>query len=306
MPKCWIQLITGSLVIFFAGRKYPLYADFFISQIKIKSPFLRTITCHILHALPEFCVILSTISIIKQPDVGLGTVLGATLFNFVIIGGILLKNREKDKDFLSVLFIITFLSLLAFSLGLKISLGFLKVGLASMVMLAGYVMYIKLFPVSETLESPKLEITHSVAYVRFILATFLIFIGAGQVVYAAKVMLKYVPSSYLIGSFLLAPIACCPKLSSLWSKGKPVFDLKMILETNILVLGLLGFLIDFFYYPSVIFGHTNYNLFYLALEGLLLSFLYLGTIKWFTYQKFLSSIMLLVYIGSVLCFISLR
>ena len=305
MPKCWIQLITGSLVIFFAGKNYPLYANFFISQIKIKSPLLRTITSHILHALPEFCVILSTISIIKQPDVGLGTVLGATLFNFVIIGGILLKNQEKDKDFLSVLFITTFLSLLAFSLGLKISLGFLKVGLASMLMLAGYVMYIRLFPVSETLESPKLEITHSVAYVRFILATLLIFIGAGQVVYAAKAMLKYTPSSYLIGSFLLAPIACCPKLSSLW-KREPIFDLKGILETNILVLGLLVFLIDFFHYPSVIFGHTNHNLFYLALEGLILSLLYLGIIKWFTYQKFLSSIMLLVYIGSVFCFINLR
>ena len=305
MPKCWNQLITGSLVIFFAGKNYPLYANFFISQIKIKSPLLRTITWQILHGLPEFCIILSTISIINQPDISLATVLGISLLNFAIMASILLTHQKEAKNFFSLLFIVTFLFLLVFSLGLKISLGFLKVGLASMLMLAGYVMYIRLFPVSETLESPKLEITHSVAYVRFILATLLIFIGAGQVVYAAKAMLKYTPSSYLIGSFLLAPIACCPKLSSLW-KREPIFDLKGILETNILVLGLLVFLIDFFHYPSVIFGHTNHNLFYLALEGLILSLLYLGIIKWFTYQKFLSSIMLLVYIGSVLYFISLR
>ena len=122
MPKCWIQLITGSLVIFFAGKNYPLYANFFISQIKIKSPLLRTITWHILRALPEFCIISSTISIINQPDISLATVLGITLLNFAIMACILLTHQKEAKNFFSLLFIVTFLFLLVFSLGLKICL----------------------------------------------------------------------------------------------------------------------------------------------------------------------------------------
>jgi hypothetical protein len=298
MSKILIQLVSGTLVIFFAGMNYPLYAKAFIEKRNIKIPWLRTILGHILNSFPGFCLIFLAILIINKPSLSLGIVLGLILINFTILAGFLIKKGKGGGDSFALILTIIFMCLLTFSLKQGSSFGFLKVGWAPIFMLASYIVYLKFFPLNKAVETEKLAVSDGVIHLRFFLASLLIMGGASQVVYAFKEIIKNTELSPLIGSFILAPIASLPKLPSLWSKMKP-FDASNILESNLLILGIFVFLIDFFYAQQTIFKGANPILFYLSLEAMAICLLYLGAVRWIQYRKLLSSVVVITYLGSI-------
>ncbi|MCD6319373.1 MAG: hypothetical protein J7M03_01700, partial [Candidatus Desulfofervidaceae bacterium] len=303
----WIRLITGLLVIFFAGRRYPLYGRLFLGMSNLKTEWSRTLIWHIINAFPECCVILLSITVTHNAALSLGGILGAVLLNFFILACFLLFKKEHENstqvNIFPTLLIAAFSLLLSLSLWLKTGAGFLNVGWASIFMLAGYIVYLKFLPLKteEISQETDLEITPFILSLRFFVASLLIFAGAGQLVYSCKEIIAYfqLPST-LVGALVLGPVACLPKYSSLFTQNKTAsFQVKSILVANIFTLGLLTFMVDFFYLQATVYTQATQAQFYLSLAVLSLSLCTLGIFLWTKYKKILSGIIILGYLTSI-------
>jgi len=301
----WIRLITGLLVIFFAGRRYPLYGRLFLEMGNLKTEWLQTLSWHIINAFPECCIILLSIPVTHNVALSLGGILGAVLINFFIIGCFFLFKKEQENftqlNIFSTLLIGAFSILLTLSLWLKAGSGFLRVGWASIFMLTGYIAYLKFFPVRlKTNLKIDLDISPLILSLRFFMASLLIFAGAGQLVYACKEIIAHFHlSSTLVGTLVLGPVACLPKFSSFFIKNETPFKIKNILEANIFTLGLLTFMVDFFYFQTAIYTYAISVHFYLSLMIVALTICVLGAFLWAKWRKILSGIIILGYLISM-------
>ncbi|HDD43273.1 MAG TPA: hypothetical protein ENG63_00225 [Candidatus Desulfofervidus auxilii] len=301
MYKCWLQLICGALVIFFAGKNYTPYSQFFIAQAEIKTSWFQALLWEVLKAFPECCVMALILYVTKDPILGLSTALGIILVHFIIIAWILYHRIEKIKVPFSFWLLMSFVILLTISITQKLGFGFLKVGLASILLLAGYVAYFRIMLVEKEVSLPDLHLKPMIIYLRFFIATILIIGGAGQVTYASKEIITQLHwSSPWVGALILAPIACFPKLSFVLSKKD--FDIEELLQSSIFILGVFVFLIDFFHFHEVVFIKAEKGLFYLVLETMIFSFLILGAITWLKQKKIFSILVILGYLGSFISF----
>lgn len=304
----WIRLITGLLVIFLAGRRYPLYGRLFLEMSNLKTEWLQTLSWHIINAFPECCVILLSVAITHNVALSLGGILGAVLMNFFILACLFLFKKESgtftQAHILSILLIAAFSILLSLSLWLKAGSGFLKVGWASIFMLTGYIVFLKFFPlqIKENSKETDLDIPPHIPSLRFFVASLLIFAGAGQLVYSCKEIIAHfhLPGT-LLGILVLGPVACLPKYSFLLNKSEEAaFQIKDILEANFFILGLLTFMVDFFYVHTVVYTQATQAHFYLSLIGLVLSLCVLSAIIWPKWKNLFSGIIILGYLMSLI------
>jgi len=274
MYKHWLQLVIGALVIFFAGKNFSSYSQFFLTQADIKVKWIPALLWEIFKAFPECCILIYIIGTTRNPLLGLGTILGIVSLHLVIIA-LFLYNRSEELEIpMSFWFLLGFVMLLSISIGSKMELGVLKVGLASILVLGSYVIYFRIRVVDKNIPAPQLSLKPVVIYIRFFIAFLLIMAGAGQISYAVKEIISLFHfSPTMTGALFLAPIACLPRFSTFFSKKMIVIE--EVMQSSILILGIFVFLIDFFYLREAVFVQATFPLFYLSLETLFLSLLFL-------------------------------
>ncbi len=312
----WIRFFTGLLVIFFAGKRHSIYGQAYLSQSDIKSLWLRSFLRHLINAFPESCILFLSASIILNPSFNLALIWGIFVLNLVVLATALFIKREQVLVSLSPgfarMFQVSFFFLLGFSilyllsLWPKIQARFFHLGWPSIGFLVGYLLYIHLFitearQMSQTKpfeEDIKLKLPPMVLFLRFFMATLLIFAGAGQVVYGCKELISQIHCSpSFIGAFLLAPIACMPKLPALWQRDISLTSLtKRILEANILIAGFFIFWADVLFFKSDLYSTARGFHFCLALIAIFFIILSFLSIKMdLKKRRVFSSITILTY-----------
>ncbi len=303
----WIRFITASLVIFFAGKTMPEYIRFFSYQ-PYRHPQLKFFCLSAIISLPELSVIIGTIAVAHAPGLGLAGILGINLFNLFILTLSLLLNKYRELDVPHTTILFNIALLIIFCLGIwKGEMGFLNTSWASFVLLITYFLYTRMFTglARATPYEPKLKT--SIIYLRFFIASLLIFATGGPLAYACHEMVTtFDLNNVLIGGFLLASITCLPKLSASFSQirnGKLSEVVNNTLQSNVFTLGILVFLIDLFYAKNPLFIMATNMHFWLALEGILLMIiLYLTLVRKMS-SVFNPFLIIVIYITSFLIFL---
>ncbi|MDL1972294.1 MAG: hypothetical protein LWW78_03520 [Deltaproteobacteria bacterium] len=271
--KIWIRLITSSLVIFFAGRRLPEYARFFLSQ-PYKRTQLRHLVLNAIIFLPELSVITGAIVVAHDPKLALAGILGINLFNLFTLALLLSLNRGKEFDIHYTTVLSSIILTIVVCLGIwKGGVGILHVSWASLVLLVGYLFYTKV-SMDVLSRHTEQELKIHIIYARLFIASLLIFAVGGPLAYACHEMATaFKLNTSLVGGFLLAAITCSPRIATLSSQmreGKLSESINTTLHSSIFTLGILVFLADLFYAKAPLFVEaTNIHL-WLALEGILL------------------------------------
>lgn len=251
----------------------PEYIRFFSYQ-PYRHPQLRFFFLNAIISLPELSVVIGTTFVAHDPDLALAGILGINLFNLFILALSLLLNKDRKLHIPHITILSNIALMVIFCLGiLKGKMGFLHVSWASLILLITYLLYTKMF-IDSALATPyKPKLKTSIIYLRFFIASLLIFATGGPLAYACHEMITtFHLNNGLIGGFLLAGITCSPRLSASFSQlrdGKLSEVINNTLQSNVFTLGILAFLTDLFYAESPMFTMaTNMHL-WLALETIM-------------------------------------
>ncbi len=77
----WLKLIVCVLVIFFAGQKVAKYGDIIAEKSGAGRVWMGVIAIALITSLPELFAGISAVTIVKQPDLTVGNLVGANAFN---------------------------------------------------------------------------------------------------------------------------------------------------------------------------------------------------------------------------------
>ncbi len=81
----WLQFIGLSLVIVIAGTKAARYADIIAEKTGLGRIRIGLVLLALVSSMPELSTGISAVSLVKLPDLALGTLLGSCLFNLLIL-----------------------------------------------------------------------------------------------------------------------------------------------------------------------------------------------------------------------------
>jgi cation:H+ antiporter len=96
----WLQFIGLSLVIVIGGTKAARYADIIAEKSGLGRIRIGLVLLALVSSMPELSTGISAVSLVKMPDLALGTLLGSCLFNLLII--VLLDVLYRREPILSV------------------------------------------------------------------------------------------------------------------------------------------------------------------------------------------------------------
>jgi cation:H+ antiporter len=92
----WLKLIVCVLVIFFAGQKVAKYGDIIAEKSGAGRVWMGVIAIALITSLPELFAGISAVTIVKQPDLTVGNLLGANAFNLVNLALLDLFSRRSS------------------------------------------------------------------------------------------------------------------------------------------------------------------------------------------------------------------
>jgi len=79
----WVKLVVCIAVIFFAGQKVAKYGDSLASRTGIGQVWMGVIAIAIITSLPELFTGISAVTIVDEPDLTVGDLIGANAFNML-------------------------------------------------------------------------------------------------------------------------------------------------------------------------------------------------------------------------------
>ena len=81
----WLQFVTASAIIVFAGSRLSRYADILSEKLKLGHVFVGMIFLGWITSLPELVLSLGSTIAVEEPNLAIGNVLGSCLFNLMIL-----------------------------------------------------------------------------------------------------------------------------------------------------------------------------------------------------------------------------
>jgi cation:H+ antiporter len=96
----WLQFIACVLIILFAGARTTSYADIIAEKTGLGRLWVGTLILGIVTSMPELVTSVSSVSIIHNSNLGLGTLIGTCIFNLCLV--VILDIMNKDKPVLSI------------------------------------------------------------------------------------------------------------------------------------------------------------------------------------------------------------
>jgi len=92
----WVKFIVCILVIFFSGRKVAKYGDIIADRSGLGGVWIGVILVSAITSLPELFTSISAVTIVNEPDLAVGDILGANAFNLfnLAILDIISKNSS--------------------------------------------------------------------------------------------------------------------------------------------------------------------------------------------------------------------
>ena len=90
----WLKFLLCLVIIFFAGTKAARYADVIAEKTGLGRVWIGLVLLAIMTSMPELITGVSSIALVKLPDLGLGTLLGSCIFNITVLAIIDILHRD--------------------------------------------------------------------------------------------------------------------------------------------------------------------------------------------------------------------
>ncbi len=81
----WVKFLLSVLIILFAGTKLARYADAIAEKTGLGRLWIGLVLLAAITSMPEFVTAVSSVALVKLPDLALGTLLGSCLYNLTIL-----------------------------------------------------------------------------------------------------------------------------------------------------------------------------------------------------------------------------
>lgn len=91
----WLQFIVCVITILFAGSKTAQYADIIAEKTRLGRLWVGVLILAIVTSMPEFVTSLSSVVLVHNPDLSLGTLIGTSIFNLCILAILDIIHRGK-------------------------------------------------------------------------------------------------------------------------------------------------------------------------------------------------------------------
>lgn len=141
----WLQFLICTSLIIISGYRLTVYADAISEKTKLSSGLMGIVILAFITSCPELVTALSSITVVGAPDLAIGDLLGADIFNILAIAllgilcgrGSILRGQNRTNIFTATLVVVMLLVITA-SLTLRrftdLPLGILNIGFASILL----------------------------------------------------------------------------------------------------------------------------------------------------------------------------
>ncbi len=295
----WIRFILSSLVIFFAGKRLPKYVRTISAHTGIGEGYLGVIVLGAITSFPELVTSLSSIFLLRDPDLALSNVLGSNIFNTTIIAilfiwsGKMFLNKKERENFLAAFLGILMTALVGFAIIQKSKFNIFGIAYPSWLLLFIFLFSIKWLykrDKSKAIYShdvTKKKTNMSSIYIRCLVSALLVMVAGYQASFACKEIATAMHwESSFVGSLFLAVATSLPELTvclSAFKIGSPEMAVGNVFGSSIFNLAII-FPMDLLYPGSVFIKISPYHLL-IVFEGILLAILAIFGIAYRTNKR---------------------
>jgi len=276
----WVKFIICVLAILYAGARITKYADVIAEKAGLTRAWIGLVLLATITSLPELANGISAVTLVDAPDLAVGNIFGACLFNmFTIVLLDFLYNLPRGREPIfckissghlfpaSLGMILIGLAALGVILGRIVSISFLNIGLFTFLIAIFYLIAQRLIYVYEKQrgEIGAIQYEHIEAketYIKFIFfAAIVIAAGTWLPHIGAEMALVMGWGRTFVGSFFLGLATTLPELVvSISAFRLGVIDMSIgnLFGSNIFNLGIL-FVDDVFYRKAILFQNISIN-----------------------------------------------
>lgn len=275
----WLQFALCATAIGLAGVRLSGYADAIASQTGLSRNWTGLVLMATVTSLPELATGLSAVTVARAPDIAVGNVLGACVFNLATLAMMDLLYRPgslyseaSHHHALTLGFCVMLLAGAALALtlsarGMMPALG--HVSLASLMLLAMYLVAMRALYLTEQRHSPTPDTSAAVAHPKMALKAALMGYGvASGVIVGAGIWLPLISvklavamgwSDSFVGTLLVAFATTVPELATTWGAVRlGAIDMAMgnLLGSNLFDVLILA-IVDVAYSPGPIYAMVS-------------------------------------------------
>lgn len=312
-----LYLVLAAAVVFLS-IKLADYVDIIDKKTKISGAFIGGVVLAAVTSLPELFTSISAITIVKEPGMVLGNILGSNLFNVTIIGLLIVfmtkkfsqsvigKSHLKSAIFSFVLFVMMFLAIF-----MGFDVQFLGISIYTIIIIAVYALSVRFMAGDESGEDSECNssLTLKQVIIRFSIMAVLLVAASVAITYVTdKLNDELNLGAALAGALFLGIATSLPELTSCFTLAKRGNFNACV--GNILGSGLFNFLIlsigDIIYRGGSMYkGDSQSKI--LVMFCLISMALVISTLVIKFLQKKLSKLTMVIYnllgIGIIACYI---
>lgn len=266
----YVFYLLLALAVIYLSLKLSYYVDLLDKTTNLSGAFLGGVMLAAVTSIPELFTSMSSVLIVKQPDMVMGNILGSNTFNLAVLGLLILFSLNKfrnstisssHKTTCFALIIINILLMVAAYSG--VSFNILGINIVSILILVIYVISIKTMSSSNDDQNEENSMTTDLStkdiMVRFLIMSILLIIASIAITYATDIIAtKLNLGVTFAGALLLAVATSLPEVVSsisLVSKGNINATMGNILGSNLFNLTIL-FVADLLLVNGSIFTMT--------------------------------------------------
>lgn len=146
----WGKFFVILFLINFFGKISTKSADIIAEKKGLGRAFMGVVFVSMITSLPELFSGLSSVTIIKSPDIAIGQIIGSCIFNILIIGLIELffykKNiykKSSKQNILNMGFSIIIIAVLVILIATQFELKIMNIGVSSLIIFALYIFFMR-------------------------------------------------------------------------------------------------------------------------------------------------------------------
>ena len=159
-----LYLVLAALIVTLS-MKLSDYVDLLDRTTDISGAFLGGVMLAAVTSLPELLTTISSVLLVKQPDLVMGNILGSNLFNLTVLGTLMVIGVKKFARYpvskshrRTMFFVCTISAVLVLNLFVKLDVEILTVSLISLLIMGLYIVSVRTMSEAGNEEAPEEEV----------------------------------------------------------------------------------------------------------------------------------------------------
>lgn len=224
-----LYVVLAALVVFLSV-KLGDYVDLIDKKTDLSGAFIGGVILAAVTSLPELFTSISAVTIVRQPDMVMGNILGSNIFNMTILGAIMIIFAKKFagsivgvSHFKTTLFTLGLFALMTLPVYFGFELSFLNISIYTIIIIAVYVLSIRFMAGDDTQEEGEdySDLTLKQIVVRFVVMSVLLVASSVAITYVTdRLATDLNLGATLAGALFLGIATSLPELTSCFTLAR--------------------------------------------------------------------------------------